>query len=312
MSYAHFFRRVKEKKSGKKVKVGFPRFKCKVSSMTFPQVGFKINDKKLYVSKIGEIPMKMHRAIKGKIKTFTIKVNPANQWHACFSCELDKKEVIHPSIESVGIDVGLEYFATLSNGEHIENPRCLAKSQNNLHKQQKRLSRKKKGSTNRRKQKLKVAMVHNKVVNQRSDFLHKLSYHLAKSYSFIAVENLQIKNMIKNHHLAKSISDASWGTFINHLSYKAVACGGQIVKVEPKGTSRKCSSCGKEIDMPLHKRQFDCPSCGLVLHRDTNSAINILTDGRAGQARTYTLVDRPPLLFPSLEKASGLVEARTL
>ncbi|MFH1638063.1 MAG: transposase [Candidatus Woesearchaeota archaeon] len=312
-SFSHFFRRVKGQKSGMRVKAGYPRFKSKVRSITYPQKGFKsVECRKLFVSKIGLIPIKLHREIKGRIKTLTILVNSANQWHACFSCEVENKKQPHPSTEMLGIDVGVEHFATFSNGEHIANPKFLVNSHNKLKTEQRRLSLKKKGSSNRKKQRLKVARQHNRISNLRSDFLHKLSHRLAKSYSFIAVENLQIKNMLRNHHLARSISDASWGTFIDLLSYKVVTYGGQIEKVNPRGTSKTCSSCGKQIDMPLAKRQFNCPRCGLDLHRDVNSAIKILTDGRAGRARTYTPVDRTasaPLFFG---EASGLEEAGTL
>ena len=275
-AFQNFFRRVKENSKEK----GFPRFKSRVNSITFPQSGFKLlSDKRLRISKIGNIPFVLHRIPKGKIKTLTIKQNKARQWFAVFSCEIPDIEIKHPSKEKVGIDVGIEKFATLSNGETIENPRFLVKAEHRLKRLQRRLSRKKKGSKNRFKARFRLAKQYIKVSNQRTDFLHKLSKSLTLKYSVIAGENLNIKNMVKNHYLAKSIGDASWGIFANMLSYKAVISGGQFIKnPKTKGSSHRCSNCGTEVDMPLSKRKFSCPKCLNVLHRDHNSALNHIKD----------------------------------
>jgi len=311
-SFMNFFRRVKEKKSGKNLKAGFPRFKSRVNSITYPQSGFRIiKGSRLYASKIGKLPVKLHRVMKGKIKTMTIKRNNANQWFAYFTCETEKKKTKHCFKKHVGIDVGIESFAAFSNGELIANPKYLFKSEQKLKKFQRRLSKKKKKSNNRKIARIKVARQHNNIVNQRKDFLHKLSNKITKSYSFIAVENLTITSMVKNHCFAKHINDASWGTFIQMLSYKAVAYGGQLVKVNPSGTTTNCSNCGSKQEMPLSKRIYDCSDCGLVLHRDVNSARNILNYSRAGQARTYTPVDRTANIFPFSGKTSRLKEAGT-
>ncbi len=276
-AFQNFFRRVKDKSCKKK---GFPRFKSRINSMTYPQSGFKfVTERRLYASKIGNIPIVLHRIPKGKIKTLTIKVNRAGQWFAIFSCEIEALPIKHSSTKKIGLDVGLESFATLSNGSVIENPRFLIKSEKKLKRLQRRLSKKKKGSINRRKARYRLARQYLKVINQRTDFLHKLSHKLTKSYSFIAVEDLNIKNMIKNHWLAKSITDASWNSFVQMLSYKAITCGGQLVKINPKNTSKTCSECGTVTEMPLSKREFLCPSCGFVCHRDLNASINILTVG---------------------------------
>jgi len=275
-AFRNFFRRVKDKSCKKK---GFPRFKSRVNSVTFPQSGFKIlSDKRIRLSKIGNIPLVLHRIPKGKIKTLTIKVNKASQWFAVFSCEVETEKIKHPSKEKVGIDVGLENFATLSNGKVVDNPRFLVQSEKRLKLLQRRLSRKKKGSKNRRKARFKVARQHLKVSNQRSDFLHKLSRSLAFKYSVIAVEDLNIKSMLKNHWLAKSISDASWNQFIQMLSYKEVKFGGQLLKnPKTRGSSHRCNKCGEWVDMPLSKRIFKC-SCGNVCHRDLNASLNHLND----------------------------------
>ncbi len=275
-AFQNFFRRAKDKKCKEK---GFPRFKSRVKSITYPQFGFKLSKNRLYASKIGYIPIILHRMPEGKIKTLTIKVNHANQWHASLSCEIENPKTIHQSKESVGIDVGIESFAALSNGETISNPRYLIKSENKLKFLQRKLSKKKKASKNRFKTRIKIARQHINIANQRTDFLHKLSYKIAKAYSFIAVENLNVKGMVQNHHLAKHINDSSWNTFISLLSYKAVASGGQLVKVNPRRTSKTCSSCGNIIEMPLSKREFNCTNCGFACNRDVNAARNIIRVG---------------------------------
>jgi len=302
-SYQNFFRRVKNKNCKEK---GFPRFKGNVKSITYPQNNgsFKIENKRLSVSKIGNIPIIKHREIKGKIKTLTIKRNKSSQYFAIFCCEefSIKKTKTRGSI---GIDVGLEKFATLSNGEIIENPRCLLNSEKRLIKLHRKLSRKKRGSNNRLKSKLKLARHYQKIENQRMDFLHKITSDLSKTYRICKVEDLKIQNMMKNHHLAKSIADASWGTFVNMLSYKVVTNGGQLIKVEPKYTSQTCSNCGRRVKISLSKRIFIC-ECGLKINRDLNASINI--NGRDGLSQTYTLVG--DCVRPS--KKAVVDEARTI
>jgi putative transposase len=291
-AFSNFFRRVKDKSCKQK---GFPRFKSRVNSITFPQSGFKIlSDKRLHLSKIGNIPIILHRIPKGKIKTLTIKQNKIGQWFAIFSCEVPDKDVINPSTEKIGIDVGLENFATLSNGEVIANPRHLIQSEHRLKLLQRRLSRKKKGSANRRKARFKLAKQHLKVANQRNDFLHKLSRTITQRFAIINVEKLNITSMLKSHWLAKSIGDVSWNTFIRNLEYKAVTSGSKLVKVNARNTSKTCSECGTIIKMPLTKRKFSCPKCGFVCHRDLNASINIL-NGMGGLPKTYTPVETTPL-----------------
>ena len=275
-SFSNFFRRIKNKSKKK----GFPRFKSSVKSITYPQSGFKfLSVKKLYISKIGNVNIIIDRIPKGKIKTMTIKRNKAGQWFAVFSSEVEIPKIIHSSNEYVGIDVGLENFAALSNGKIIKNPRFLIKSENKLKKLHKKLSRKKKGAKNRFKSKLLLARQYIKVTNQRTDFLHKTSRDITNRYSLIAVEDLKINNMVKNHNLAKHITDASWNSFIQMLSYKAVDCGGQLIKVNPRNTSKTCSECGAIKEMPLSNRTFICSNCNLVCNRDLNASINILKVG---------------------------------
>jgi putative transposase len=305
-SFAAFFRRCKDPTCRKK---GFPRFKSHVRSITYPQMGFKFaSDRRLYCSKVGNVPIVLHRLPKGKIKTLTIKRNRAGQWFAVFASEVEVPDVKHRG-SKVGMDVGLENFAVLSDGEVIDNPRHLLKSEKRLKRLQRSHSRKKKGSRNRRKDCLILARQHLKVENQRTDFLHKLSHSLTVKYSEISIEDLTIKNMVRNHCLAKHIHDASWGTFFQMLSYKAVTCGGEVIRKNPRDTSRTCSQCGAIQDMPLSKRVYKCPVCGLVCHRDLNASINI---GRAGCARTNTPMNTRPLLPKIASRASPMDEIGTI
>ena len=277
-AFQNFFRRVKFGE-----KAGYPRFKGKgwYDSFTYPQSGFSLSanskgNQRLKLSKIGEIKVRLHRAVQGTIKTCTIK-KELNHWYVCFSCEVEP-DILPKTYKHIGIDVGIEKFAALSDGSLIENPKFLRKSEAKLKHEQRSLSRKKKGSNSRKKQKTKLAKIHRKIKNQRNDFLHKESTKLVKAYDTIVFEDLRIKNMVKNHHLAKSISDASWSRFIEYTSYKAESAGKEVILVNPRNTSQICSGCGNMVKKSLAARTHKCP-CGLVLDRDINAAINILRLG---------------------------------
>ena len=277
-AFQNFFRRVKDPVCKEK---GFPRFKSRIHSITYPQFGFKfLSQRRLKVSKIGSIPIVLHRAPKGAVKTLTIKRNKAGQWFAIFACEVAVKPVKNKSKAKIGIDVGIESFAVTSEKEFVENPHYLIKAEKRLKLLQRRVSRKKKSSKNRRKARFLLAKQHINVANQRLDFLHKLSHSLTERYSFIAVEDLNIRGMIHNNYLAKHISDASWNTFVNMLEYKAVTSGSTLVKVNPRNTSKTCSNCGAVAGMPLKQREYRCDVCGFVCHRDLNASINILKIGQ--------------------------------
>jgi len=256
----------------------YPRFqgRNRYDSFTYPQAGFSITDKgKLKLSKIGEIKLIQHREIEGKIKTYTIK-RYVDHWYVSFSVEMDDIPCIEMTGKSIGIDVGLKSLITLSNGQQIEPPQFLRQSENKLAKQQRNLSRKKKGSNNRDKQRIKVGKLHRTIRNQRLDFAHKVSRKLVNAYDLIVLEKLQIQNMVKNHHLAKSISDAGWYQLIQFTKYKAEYAGKVVELVDPKNTTQNCSSCGKKVPKSLSVRTHKCPYCGLELDRDVNAAINIL------------------------------------
>jgi putative transposase len=222
--------------------------------------------------------MVMHRDIDGKIKQITVKHEPSGRWFASIIAEIDKQPMRTENKKSVGIDVGLEHFVYDSDGNHFDHPRFLDKSLDKLKWEQRKLSRKKKGSMNRMKQRIRVARIHETINNQRDDFLHKLSTNYVNNYGKIVVENLKVSNMVRNPFLSKSISDASWSRFIQMLEYKAESAGIQVVKVEPRYTTQKCSNCGDVVKKSLSQRMHRC-KCGLTLPRDYNSAINIRNIG---------------------------------
>lgn len=280
-AFQGFFRRLKEKNG----KAGYPRFKSenRYDSITYPQQpGFQLTEQGLKLSKIGTIKLKKHREIKGDIETCTIK-KEIDRWYACFSVEYEPVKKLIPD-KAIGIDMGIKSFATLSNGEIIDNPKYLRKSEERLITKQRQLSQKKKGCKNRKKARIKVAKLHCKVRNQRNDFHHKVSRKIVDTYGFIVVENLHIKGMVRNHHLAKSISDAGWRQFLNYLTYKAEEAGCLVEKVSPHYTSINCSVCGEPVPKTLAQRIHRCPFCKTVMDRDHNAAQNILLKSTAGTA----------------------------
>ena len=255
---------------------GYPRFKGKgrYDSFTYPQKGFDLKAGKLNLSKIGSIRIFQHREIGGTIKTCTIKKD-IDQWYAVFTVEIEKQIEQVPVVTAIGADVGLKSLITLSSGKQIEPPEYLRASEDKLAHEQKWLSRKKKGSANRQKQRLKVARVHRKIRNQRKDFAHKTSRELVNNYDLIAFENLNIKGMVQNHHLAKSISDAGWYQLQTFTAYKAEDAGKQCKFVVSNGTSQECCICGNIEYLTLADRVFRCSKCGNIKDRDHNAAINI-------------------------------------
>ena len=277
-SFKSFFRRVKNEE-----KSGYPRFKGRdrFNSIIFPTYGdgIKIRDNRLYIQNVGLVKIKIHRALEGEINTVSIK-RQCDKWYAVFSNSVDI-EPLPASDRQVGIDVGLESFAVTSDGEFIENPRYLREAGAVLRKAQRKVSRRGKGSHNRRKAAKLLAKHHLKVGNQRKDFAHKFSRQIVNTYGFIAVEDLQIRNMVRNHHLARSISDVAWGMALGFTAYKAEWAGRQFARVIPNGTSQDCSACGADVPKALSVRIHRCSNCGTVLPRDLNSSLNILALGRS-------------------------------
>jgi putative transposase len=285
-AYKAFFRRLKRGEAA-----GFPRFKSKdrYSSITFPQypTGAKLGLKWLYIQNVGQVRINQHRALSGRIKTTTIIREASGKWYACFSCDNVPARTYPPTMSEVGIDVGINHFATLSTGEAVENPRWYRATEAKLGKAQQVLSAKKRGSAARRKARKNVARLHAHAHNQRKDFQHKLSHRIVSENAFIAVEDLHIDNMIEKSYsgMCKSILDASWSSFLTMLSYKAEEAGRFLVRVPPQGTSQCCSDCGVVVVKSLKDRTHSCPACGLVLDRDHNAALNILGLGRSLAAK---------------------------
>jgi putative transposase len=266
-----FFRRVKT--GGKP---GYPRFRGKgrYDSFTYPQLGFGLKDGRVQLSKIGAVKIKMHRAIKGQVKTLTIRRTATGKWFACFAVEHDPVGT-EPSSASVGVDVGLHHFATLSTGEHIPNPRFFRTDEHALRKAQRRLSAVAKGTPERAARRQVAARIHERITHRRHNFAHQLSRRLVNTYGLIIFEALRIRNMLQNHALAKSIADAAWGQLIQYSTYKAACAGGSVRRINPYRTSQDCSDCGARLIIPLHERVYRCPSCGLVRDRDHNASLNI-------------------------------------
>ncbi len=276
LAFKAFFRRVKA--GGEKP--GYPRFRGygRYDSFTYPQTGFELRDSGLKLSKIGVVKIILHRPICGNLKTLTIRRDRVGNWYACFSCEV-ASDPLPKSEKAVGIDVGLESFATLSNGEKVDNPRFFGSDEKELVKAQRKLSKAEKGTPARTKRRKAVQHIHQRIANRRKDFAHKLSRSLVNEYGIIALEKLNGKNMLQNHHLAKSISDAAWYQLVQYVTYKAEYAGREVVLVDPRNTSKRCSRCGTLVEKSLAVRVHNCPTCGLVIDRDENAAINILALG---------------------------------
>jgi len=290
LAFKAFFRRVKAGEMP-----GYPRFKGRgrYDSITYPQSGFGVKDGKLHLSKIGDIKIKLHRLIEGKIKTCTIRRMPTGKWFACFS--VDMEEVVLPPWKDgavVGVDVGLESFATLSNGEKIANPRFFRQEEKELAKAQRKLSKAPKGTLERKKAIKVVGRIHERISNKRTDFANKVSHQLVDRYGVIIFEDLDIKSMMQNHHLAKSIGDAAWSMLVKSTQSKAAYAGSKVVLVDPRQTSQMCSRCGMIVKKDLSERTHRCPECGLSMDRDLNAAINILRLGMQSLRKS----DRSPTL----------------
>ena len=257
-----------------------PKFKSKHGrqSISYPaNVKFKGDYLKL-PGKVGLVYCVRHREFDGTIKTVTISKNPDGKYFASVLVD-DGQETPQPSTEgkAIGIDVGLTHFAITSNGSKYNNPRHFAKHQRNLKRKQQRLSRKKKGSNNRQKAKRLVAKVHSKIARCREDFLHKLSRKIVNENQVIAVENLNVKGMVRNHKLAKAISDCGWGMFSTMLKYKTENEGKTYIEVDRWFPSSKtCNVCLNQVDsLPLEVRSWTCEHCQTTHDRDINAAINI-------------------------------------
>jgi len=281
-SFENFYRR---RKAG--LKGGFPRYKGyhRWDSITFPSYrdGCKLVGNRLTLQGIGSLKVKLHRPVIGAIKTVTLK-REGLKWFVVFSCEADVAPLGQTG-RSVGIDVGLTAFLTTDTGDTVANPRPLTTVLGTLRTAQRKLARCKRGSMRRRKQRRRVAALHRKVAHTRTDFHHKTAHALVQANDTIVHEDLQVANLVKNHCLARSTSDAAWGTFIAILTVKAAYAGRTVIAVNPCGTSQTCL-CGASVLKTLSDRWHDCPDCGLSLPRDQVSALLIKRLGQSRQAPT--------------------------
>ena len=274
-AFKAFFQRIKRGQ-----KPGFPRFKSsrRYDSITFPSHGDgnKLLEKHLRVQGVGDVKIKLHRPVQGKIKTVSVK-RECNQWYVCFSVECEPKPL--PALDNaIGIDVGLESFAVLSNGESIPNHRWYKTAEAKLRRAQRRVARRKKGSHRRRKAVALLQKIHARIWRLRNEFQHKQSFKLIQNFGTIVIEDLNVKGLAGGM-LSKSVHDVGWASFFSKIAYKAESAGRKLIKVNPAGTSQTCL-CGATVRKLLSDREHVCIECGLVAPRDFVSAQVILQ--RAG------------------------------
>ena len=266
---------------------GFPKFKSKKhpknSYKTMVTKGFIVDDNSIKLPKLGKIKIVNHRNITGIAKSCTISMTPTNEFYISILWKEDEIDETLPKIDKeIGIDLGLTDLAICSDGEKFPILQSLRKELPKLKREQRKLSKMTKGSNNYNRQKFKIAKLHQHISNQRKDYLHKVSYKLTNENQVICLEDLNVKGMTKNHHLALSVSDVGWSMFTDMLEYKADHKGRTIVKIDRwYPSSQICSCCGcVSGKKPLHIRKWTCPDCGEVHDRDINAAKNILTEGK--------------------------------
>ncbi|GET36578.1 RNA-guided endonuclease InsQ/TnpB family protein [Microseira wollei] len=310
-------------KSGKPGKKGYPKFQKRNRSVEYKTSGWKLSDDRKYVNftdkcGIGRLKLigtrDLHYYQIEQIKRVRI-VRRSDGYYAQFVIQVLRNINSKPSGKAIGLDVGLAAFYTDSEGNKVENPRHLLKSEKALKRLQRRVSKKKKGSNNRRKAIKKLGRKHLKVSRQRKDFAVKTALCAVKSNDFVAFEKLQVRNMVRNHHLAKSISDAAWAQFTEWLEYLGKVYGKVVVGVPPQYTSQNCSGCGETVKKSLSIRTHIC-QCGCVLDRDHNAAINILEKAlkQTGYQLTSTVGHRSTsnawgemILYPDLATSLGKI-----
>ena len=297
LAFKAFFRRVKAHPEGTR-EPGYPRFKGKglYDSFTFPQSGFKLVGpregtpdacNRLTISKIGNLLIKLHRPIVGKVKTLTIQRDAVGNFYACFSCDSEATP-LPTNHNVVGIDLGLTTFAYFSNGDKIKRQRWMKKDASDIARLQRKKEQFAKGSAERRKVVKALCHAYERSANRRDNFAHQESRKLVNEYQFIAFEKLDIQDMQSNGHktISRGIADVAWGKFVQFTTYKAANAGRGVALVNPRGTTQECSGCGVIVPKDLSVRIHDCPNCGLKLSRDHNAALNILARGLASIGAT--------------------------
>ncbi len=306
-AFDNFFRRIRE---GAKTK-GYPRFKAagRYRSFTSHDSGFKLDGSKLRLSKIpGSIRVFVHRPIEGTVKTCTIKKDGTGCWYVIFTTERENPTKLEPKT-AIGVDLGITHAAVTSDGRYFDYPKYYVQAEKKSRAAEKSLHRKKLGSKNRKKAKVKLARIGERVTNLREEFQHQVSRKLVDSADLIVFEDLNIQGILKNHCLAKHIQDVSWGKLIRFTQSKAERAGKSVVLVDPRGTSQRCSSCGHVVPKTLKDRVHICPRCGLIICRDLNSSIEIRTLGLRGLVNSAELTGVPDCNLEQIacgELTSGL------
>jgi putative transposase len=300
-AYRAFFRRVKSGETP-----GFPRFKGRGRYRTFTfkdaanhnGVRCLAGGKRVKLASIGNVKVKLHRPVEGRIKQASVSLDGDGHWYIAFACVDVPARPLPPLDTSVGIDVGITTFAALSDGTMVDNPRPYEMAQRSLATAQRRVSRRKRGSKRRRKAVELLAKQSARVQRVRLDFHHKTAHAIVQRFGSIAVEDLNVKGLARMR-LAKQVHDAGWAQFTTILASKAESAGREFYRVDPRGTSQECSGCQERVPKGLHVRVHACPHCGLVLDRDVNAAVNVHSRGhrvRGGASRKRPVESRSPFL----------------
>ena len=300
-AYRAFFRRVKAGETP-----GFPRFKGRGRYRTFTfkdaanhnGVRLLAGGKRVKLAGIGNVKVKLHRPVEGRIKQASVSLDGDGHWYIAFACVDVPARPLPPLDTRVGIDVGITTFAALSDGTMVDNPRPYEMAQRSLATAQRRVSRRKRGSERRRKAVELLAKQSARVQRVRLDFHHKTAHAIVQRFGSIAVEDLNVKGLARMR-LAKQVHDAGWAQFTTILEAKAESAGREFYRVDPRGTSQECSGCQERVPKGLHVRVHACPHCGLVLDRDVNAAVNVQARGhrvRGGASRKRPVESRSPFL----------------